>query len=174
MGMMIDLATYEKPLIAAISGHSPAGGTVIAVTCDYRFMVHGEKYRVGLNEVAVGIKITDSIFQLYQFWLGRRQAYQALLEGHLFSPDEALEIGLVDHLVDMEEELLPEAELKLQQILKTSDDILVDTKKIMRRQLLNEINIDMSDTIEARVDYWMSDESQANLKAFVTKLTTGK
>lgn len=173
MGMMIDLAAYEKPLIAAISGHSPAGGTVIALTCDYRFMVHGEKYRVGLNEVAVGIKITDSIFRLYQFWLGRRQAYQALLQGHLFSPDEAWEIGLVDQLVDIEE-LLPEAELKLHEILKASDHILTDTKKIMRRQLLDEINVDMSETIEARVDYWMSDESQANLKAFVLKLTSGK
>lgn len=174
MGMMIDLATYERPLIAAISGHSPAGGAVIAITCDYRIMVHGEKYRVGLNEVAVGIKITDSIFRLYQFWLGSRRAYLALLQGQLFSPDEAFEIGLVDQLVDMEEELLPMSELKLQEILRASDHILIDTKMIMRRQLLKEINVDMSETIEARVDYWMSDESQANLNAFVAKLTGGK
>ena len=38
MGMMVDLTKFEKPLIGAISGHSPAGGAVIAVTCDHRLM----------------------------------------------------------------------------------------------------------------------------------------
>ncbi|NND35118.1 MAG: enoyl-CoA hydratase/isomerase family protein [Saprospiraceae bacterium] len=173
LGMTVDLAKFQKPLIAAISGHSPAGGAVIAITCDYRIMVQSEKYLIGLNEVAVGINITDSIFQLYQFWLGKRYAYQSLLQGRLFSPAEAMKTGLVDQLVDLDD-LMPEAELKLQSLLKANDYILRDTKKVMRRQLLKSIDVDMSETIKQRVDYWMSDEARAQLKAFVTNLTTRK
>ena len=33
------LAKFPKPLIAAITGHAPAGGTVFAIACDYRVTV---------------------------------------------------------------------------------------------------------------------------------------
>ena len=38
MGMVSDLVSFRKPLIAAITGHSPAGGCVLAICCDYRVM----------------------------------------------------------------------------------------------------------------------------------------
>ena len=173
MRMTIDLARFEKTLVAAISGHSPAGGAVIAITCDYRIMAQGEKYLIGLNEVAVGINITDGIFRLYQFWLGKKNAYQALLQGRLFSPTEAQKFGLVDHLVDLDD-LLPQAELKLRTILRANDYILRDTKKVMRQDLLRKIDVDMTTEINQRVNYWMSDESQSNLKAFVAKFKKSK
>jgi hypothetical protein len=48
----VDLATelvaFSKPLIAAIPGHSPAGGCVFACCADYRVMAEGENYRIGL------------------------------------------------------------------------------------------------------------------------------
>ena len=49
------LALYMTPLatVAAISGHAPAGGCLIALACDYRVLVEG-KYRIGLNEAQIG------------------------------------------------------------------------------------------------------------------------
>ena len=47
--LYLELAKFPKPLIAAITGHSPAGGTVIAITCDHRVMAEGEKFTIGLN-----------------------------------------------------------------------------------------------------------------------------
>src|ERR1700759_3857259 len=38
LGMQNALASFKKPLVAAISGHSPAGGCIIAICCDYRLM----------------------------------------------------------------------------------------------------------------------------------------
>ena len=40
--MHIELAEFSKPFICALTGHSPAGGTVIAVAADYRIMAEGE------------------------------------------------------------------------------------------------------------------------------------
>ncbi|MBK8504899.1 MAG: enoyl-CoA hydratase/isomerase family protein [Saprospiraceae bacterium] len=128
LGMMIDLTKFSKPMIAAISGHSPAGGAIIAITADWRLMAMGEKYLIGLNEVAVGINITSSIFNLYSFWLGKRQAYHALLAGQLFNVNHALEIGLVDQAVELDA-LVEEAENKLKKILRANDHILRTTKK---------------------------------------------
>src|ERR1700761_8137950 len=86
------LALFKKPLVAAINGHSPAGGCIIALCCDYRVMVEGP-FIIGLNEIPVGIIVPNSIFALYSFWLGKRKAYQYLLEGKLLNTAEALDAG---------------------------------------------------------------------------------
>ena len=91
------LASFKKPFISAINGHSPAGGCVLSICSDYRIMVDG-KYIIGLNEVPVGIIVPDSIFHLYSFWLGQAASYRYLLEGRLMSTSEALENRLIDQL----------------------------------------------------------------------------
>lgn len=48
------LAACRVPVAAALTGHSPAGGAVLALFCDHRVMAAGE-FRIGLNEVQVGI-----------------------------------------------------------------------------------------------------------------------
>ena len=52
--MVTDLSKFSKPLVAAVNGHAPAGGCVLALCCDYRIMAQ-EGGRIGLNEVAVGV-----------------------------------------------------------------------------------------------------------------------
>jgi len=43
------LAASKVPVAAAITGHSPAGGCVLALCCDYRVMAEGP-FRIGLTE----------------------------------------------------------------------------------------------------------------------------
>jgi Delta3-Delta2-enoyl-CoA isomerase len=173
LGMMVDLTRFSKPLIAAISGHCPAGGAIIALTCDFRLMSNHDQYRIGLNEVAVGINITESIFALYSFWLGKRIAYQALLEGRLFNVHEALQVGLIDQIV-RPENLLGEAEKKMRLILKANDYILQTTKRMMRSALLNEVAVDLTSEIRERCNYWMSEPSRKEVGALVERLTQGR
>jgi 3,2-trans-enoyl-CoA isomerase len=91
------LAAFRKPIVAAISGHSPAGGCILAICCDYRVMASGA-FIIGLNEIPVGIIVPDTVFNLYSFWLGRHKAYQYLMEGKLLKVNEALEAGLIDEI----------------------------------------------------------------------------
>ena len=44
--LLVDLCAFPKPLIAAVNGHAPAGGCVMALCCDYRVMAEGE-HRIG-------------------------------------------------------------------------------------------------------------------------------
>ena len=55
-GLLGAIAASPVPIAAAITGHAPAGGTVLALFCDWRIMAEGD-YRVGLNEVQVGIPL---------------------------------------------------------------------------------------------------------------------
>lgn len=49
----IKLYGSNKIYIAAINGHSPAGGCLMAMSCDYRIMAKGV-YKIGLNETLLG------------------------------------------------------------------------------------------------------------------------
>lgn len=173
LGMMVDLFKFSKPTIAALSGYSPAGGTIIALTCDYRLMADGEKYLIGLNEVSVGINITQSIFHLYSFWLGNRIAYQALYSGKLFHIQEAMKIGLIDEIVELDD-LVQAAENRMQVLLRPNDFILQHTKRAMRANAISKIDVDLTGEVEERCAYWMSPQSREEIGAFVRKLTQGK
>ena len=54
------LAACPVPVVAALAGHSPAGGCVLALCCDYRIMADGP-FRIGLNETQVGLVAPDGI-----------------------------------------------------------------------------------------------------------------
>jgi enoyl-CoA hydratase/carnithine racemase len=99
--LIYELAACPKPLVAAISGHSPAGGCVLALCCDARLMAEGS-YKIGLNEVPVGIVVPESIYHLYAQTVGQRQAYQFLMAGKMLTPTEALAAGLVDQVVPLD------------------------------------------------------------------------
>ena len=50
------LYTLPKPTVAAITGHAVAGGCILALCCDYRFIAEGKKW-MGLNEIKLGVPV---------------------------------------------------------------------------------------------------------------------
>lgn len=79
-----------------IQGHSPAGGCLMAASCEYRVMV--ENYTIGLNETLLGIVAPFWFISTLRNTIGKRQAELALTTGRLFKTDEALNVGLVDEI----------------------------------------------------------------------------
>ena len=168
-GMVVELTSFPKPLFAAISGFSPAGGCVMAVCCDYRLMAEGDKFQIGLNEVAVGIRVPAYIFHLYSFWIGSRKAYQNLMQGRLLGVDEAFESGLVDEVCPLEE-LLERAEDKMKKWLKHADSVVQSSKLNMRADLIEKVQHESSADIEARLKQWFHPESRKAMGALVARL----
>src|SRR4029079_5541068 len=101
-GLMRGLAASPIPIVAAITGHSPAGGAVISLYCDARFMAEGD-FRIGLNEVQVGIPMPPVIFRALPRLVGPRQAERLSVTAQLVPAAEARRIGLVDEIVAPEE-----------------------------------------------------------------------
>jgi len=94
------VARSPIPVVFALTGHCPAGGTVIAIHGDYRVMASGD-FRVGLNEVQVGlIPGPPVILGAFKRLVGGH-AGQLLTRAALVDPATALRVGLVDELCDV-------------------------------------------------------------------------
>ncbi|XP_013408533.1 enoyl-CoA delta isomerase 1, mitochondrial isoform X2 [Lingula anatina] len=108
--MWIRLYSFPKTTMAAITGHSPAGGALLAMSCDYRVMA--ENFTIGLNETKLGIVAPTWFIDLYVGILGQRLSELALQTGKLFTSEEALKVGLVDQVVPLND-VIPTVEKEL-------------------------------------------------------------
>ena len=167
--MFIDMVTFQKPLIAALTGYSPAGGCVMAIACDYRVMAKGEKFTIGLNEVAVNIQISKNLTDAYAFWIGKGKAHDYILSGKLLKVDEALEVGLINEAVDLEE-VLPRAEKQMQKYISFHDEIFKNTKAKLRQDWLDKLETDPKKDLQQAAELWWQPEIRSRMKAFVDSL----
>jgi len=166
------LASFPKPIAAAISGHSPAGGCVFALCCDYRIMAEGN-FVIGLNEIPVGLIVPESIFQLYAFWIGKRHAYQNLLEGKLLSPQEAKSQGLVDEVVPADI-LFNTAAKKIRQITQFNQKTWQTSKLNFRKEIILKLRENREETIQAILEQWWLPSTRSILKSIIENLTSKK
>lgn len=163
------LVSFPKPLVCAVTGHSPAGGCVLTLCCDYRVMAEEGKYTIGLNEIQVGVVVPEMIFDLYRFWLGSRKAYQYLLEAKLMPATEAKEAGLVDDFCPLNE-VETRALGKLNGLLTYNSDVWQLSKINLRRRLTEQLNVDFLTAFEPTLKQWWTPESRAILGQIVARL----
>lgn len=169
LSMQAVLSAFKKPFVTAITGHSPAGGCIIALCSDYRVMATG-RYIIGLNEVPVGIIVPDAVFHLYAFWLGSRKAYQYLLEGKLLNVDEALQEGLIDE-VCAPEEVIAAAEKKVRFYMAFNPVTWSQSKSNLRKELLGHLQKDNTAALDKMLQQWWAPETRATLQKVIDKLT---
>lgn len=95
------LSGMKKVTIAAINGHALGGGCELAMACDYRFMKAGKAF-IGLPEATLGILPGAGGTQRLPRLVGLSKAMDILLRGKTMGPEEALEIGLIDRVIEAE------------------------------------------------------------------------
>ncbi len=166
--LLQSLAGSPIPVVAAITGHSPAGGAVIAAFCDRRIMAEG-RFKIGLSEVRVGLSLPSAIYLALERLVGPRLAEQMATEGRLIDALEAHRVGLVD-------ELAPGAEVEeravatCSEILKLPRRALQRTRQIARGKLLAGLEQQRAGDLETVLEEWFSDETQQALMALVASL----
>ena len=163
-----NITAFKKPMVAAINGHSPAGGCVIALACDYRVMAEG-KYIIGLNEVPVGIIVPNSIFNLYSFWIGSANASRSLLEGKLFTPEEALQVGLVDELVNPAS-IITAAERRIRKYMGMESNTWQQSKLSIRKDLIASTDADQNEALKVMLKQWWAPTTRNILKTIIDNL----
>ena len=168
VGLCEALARSPIPIVAAITGHSPAGGAVLTLYCDYRIMARGD-FRIGLNEVQVGLVVPEIIQAAMRRLLGAHRAERLMVAGAMIDAEQAHRIGLVDEL--METELVVGRAIGwLQDLLKLPPEAMSETRRIARADLharFDELDPVSDDDFAKR---WFSAEAQHVLGDLVAKL----
>ena len=162
------LARFPVPVAAAITGHSPAGGAVLSIFCDYRVMAEGD-FGIGLNEVQVGIPLPPVIYAALERVVGTRQAERLGVGGLLIDPQEARRVGLVDELRPPEE-VVERAVTWCQSRLALPRGPMLKTRAAVRAELgalFDEVGAARLDELTAD---WFDSETQAALKAMVARI----
>lgn len=166
-GLTRQLAASPVPVIAAISGHAPAGGAVLALQCDWRIGITG-KFRIGLNEVQVGLPVPSTILVALEQVVGPRVARRMATRGELLSMDEALAVGLLDELV-APEQLLATALTRASELLALPP-VAMNTTRLATKSRLIEALASSGDTAAA-TGWWFSAETQTEMRKLQQRLT---
>lgn len=161
------LARCPVPVAAAMAGHAPAGGCVLALACDYRVMARGP-FRIGLNETQVGLVAPEGIQALLRRVVGAHRAERLLVAGEMVESEQALAIGLVDELTDSED-VATRARVWLEQLLALPRQPMLETRAIARADAIAALSperIQLPRFIEA----WTAPDTQTGLRALVARL----
>jgi len=162
------LACSPIPIAAAITGHAPAGGTVLSIFCDWRVAADGD-FKMGLNEVQVGLPLPPIIFAGLRRLVGAKQAERLAVAGLLISPKEALAAGLADELAPAND-VIDRAVHWCQSLLALPKEAMTSTRRIARGDLTAYFEQDFEPEVQRVSAGWWSPETQSVLHAIAAKL----
>jgi len=171
-GLMRDIAALPIPTVAALTGHSPAGGTVLALFTDYRIMAEGA-YKLGLNEVQVGLPVPEVLVRALGYVVGARQAARLAVGGLLLDPGEALKVGLVDATSPVDE-VVPRALAWAADLLTRPPQAMAGTRRLARQPLVDAFDSLGERSLDQIMAAWMAPEAQATLGAIAARLGKSK
>jgi enoyl-CoA hydratase/carnithine racemase len=100
--LLARILTLPCTTIAAINGHCIGAGLFLSLACDYRIMRSDRGY-VQWPEAKLGMRLTKGFAELSKAKLGTRVLREGILTAKLYSPPQALELGIVDAVVKVEE-----------------------------------------------------------------------
>ncbi|MCO5169615.1 MAG: enoyl-CoA hydratase/isomerase family protein [Planctomycetes bacterium] len=159
------LYTYPGPTVALVNGHAIAGGCVLALCCDHRVLKAEAGARVGLNEVALGLRFPPGVLRMVRERLSAAHQTEVLLGAALHGPEGALRLGLVDEVTTDADALARE---RLRALAAHPDHAYAALKRALRgRSLLDQPGYE--ETFRSLLPSWSSDELKQRIVAALKK-----
>ncbi len=160
------LFLFPKPVIAALNGHTVAGGCMLATACDYRIMVSG-KAKIALNELNFGSSVFAGSAAMLRYCAGARNAEEILYSGTMYTAEDAKRLGIVDRIVS--EESLPAEALQVARDYAKKDPVAFRSiKRLLRGPVAEEMVKSEEASIREFVDIWYSESTWKNLQQIKT------
>ena len=166
---------YEFPrvTIAAVNGPAIAGGTGLALLCDFTLAVPEAKF--GYTEVRIGfVPAIVSTFLLRQ--VGEKQARDLLLTGRIFGADEAAHMGLINEIVPAEN-LMARARQLAALLIENSPASLRATKQLLTDHARAEIDVQIEAAVRENAAIRATSDFREGISSFLEKrkpVWTGK
>ena len=164
---VLDLYTLPLPTACAIAGHAIAGGTILALTADFRFASSGRKL-MGLNEVKIGVPVPYLADLMLRQIVGDRPATEINYRGEFLEPEQARKIGLLD-------DVCPPEQVEQKAIAKVADLAALPSYgfKLIKANRVEEIQSRFKEKGRARtglfLDCWFNPAVRELLKEAAKK-----
>jgi enoyl-CoA hydratase/carnithine racemase len=163
--LMQSILTLPQPVIAAVEGTATAAGCQLVATCDLAVASRSAKFST--PGVQIGLFCSTPMVALTRN-VSRKHAMEMLLTGDMVSADDALRIGLVNHVVAPGE--ARDAALKLaRKIAAKSADAVKFGKEAFYRQLEMGISDAYRYASEVMVENMMARDAAEGIAAFIEK-----
>lgn len=156
------LFVFPKPLIAALNGHTIAGGCMLALACDRRLMAMG-KGKVSLNEISFGSSVFAGAVAMLRLRVSERNAEEVLWGGALYAPEEACAVGLVDEVV-AEHQLAERARSVAHELAAKDGAAFASIKRLLRAPTAEAMAAREPESIREFVELWYSPQTRRQLE----------
>ncbi len=156
----------QKPMIAAVNGYAYGGGALLAINCDIRIASENARFRF----VGASYGLVVGAFQLPRI-VGAPLAKDLIFTTRTIDAQEALRIGLVNHLVPLEELEATVTKMALA-IAANSRAAVMSSKQVIDIATSNREAFRRE--VEANLELRQSEEHRERFRAAAARVTGGK
>ena len=161
------MTLYELPIptIAAVQGAAIAGGTGLAMICDFALATPSAKF--GFPEVRIGF-VPALVSAFLSLQAGEKVCRELLLTGRVFGADEAQRYGLVNEVVGIDQ-LMTRAKSLAEDLLANSSQAMRATKQLLAAQNRSWLQSAIAAAIEASTESRLTSDFHEGISAFLGK-----
>ena len=134
---LLDLYSFPRPIVAAISGHAGALGIFVACCCDYRIGIEG-KFICQANEVRNNMDIPVQIMEIVKDRLDKKHFYKAIYHAEAYPMHEAISAGYIDEIVPPAN-LMEKALEKAEDLATLGHPYYMNTKNVYQADVVAKI-----------------------------------
>ena len=155
---------YPGPTVAAVNGHAIAGGCILAMCCDHAVATSNPRARIGLNEVAIGLRFPPGLLSFVRASVAPHHLNEVVLGAGLHSPQDALRLGLVNAVSD---DPVETARSVLSKLSKHPADAYAASKRDLRAGVMEASDAARQSFATEVVPFWTSPELKAMIRSLL-------
>jgi enoyl-CoA hydratase len=157
---------FPKPVIAMINGYALGGGCELAMSCDIR--IASTKAKFGQPEIKLGIIPGGGGTQRLPRLIGEGKAMELILTGDMIDAEEALRLGLLNHVVAPDQ-----LEAKTMEIANKIAEMSSVALQMAKKAVKNAARLGLVAGLEAETDLFIlcftSEDKEEGVRAFLEK-----
>lgn len=158
------IETLAKPVIAAIRGYAVGGGAGMAICCDMRYCTPESRFGIPIART-LGNCLSTNVYARLIDLIGPARTKDMIFTARLFSADQALELGLVNEIVDGNQ--LEERVMEVANQIAGHAPITIEVTKAAVRYISQHRRPKRNEELILRA--YMSEDFQEGVQAFLAK-----
>jgi enoyl-CoA hydratase/carnithine racemase len=137
--ILTELFMCKKPVVSAMNGSTIAAGLIFSMAADYRIVTNHPKIKINMSEIKLGLPLSIAQSEIMRFGLESNKLFRDVMYfGKMFDVTKALELGIVDEVVEGDE-LLERAKKIISRWIDNPGRAFIRLKEGLRKPVADRI-----------------------------------